>query len=217
MTNISFSASASGAGVLTISAPNTNSNRTLTLPDATANLFSSADIATQAEAEAGTNNTKLMTPLRASQAVTALGTTVPSGTVMYFAASTAPTGWLKANGATVSRSTYSALFASIGTTFGAGDGSTTFVLPDLRGEFIRGWDDGRGVDSGRAFGSFQSNDIQSHNHVLNNTAGPSNTGNGSIPSSGAWAFYKYNNLTTTSSGGAETRPRNVALLACIKF
>ena len=63
---------------------------------------------------------------------------VPTGTVAYIAASSAPGGWLKCNGAAVSRTTYAALFAAIGTTFGAGDGSTTFKLPDLRGEFVRG-------------------------------------------------------------------------------
>lgn len=77
------------------------------------------------------------------------------GAVAFFARSTAPVGYLKANGAAVSRTAYSALFASVGTTFGAGDGATTFNLPDLRGEFLRGWDDGRGVDTGRVFGSAQ--------------------------------------------------------------
>ena len=74
---------------------------------------------------------------------------VPSGTVLYFAGSSAPAGWLKANGAAVSRTAYAALFAAIGTTYGLGDGRSTFNLPDLRGEFIRGWDDGRGVDTPR--------------------------------------------------------------------
>lgn len=55
------------------------------------------------------------------------------GAVMPFARSTAPTGWLIADGSTISRTTYSQLFAAIGTTFGAGNGSTTFVIPDLRG------------------------------------------------------------------------------------
>lgn len=71
---------------------------------------------------------------------------VPAGTVIAFASSTAPTGYLKANGALISRTTYASLFAAIGTTFGAGDGSTTFALPDLRGYFPRGWADGRGID-----------------------------------------------------------------------
>ena len=91
---------------------------------------------------------------------------VPSGAVLYFAGRTAPAGWLKANGAAVSRTAYAALFAAIGTTYGAGDGRTTFNLPDLRGEFIRGWDDGRGVDAGRVFGSAQAHALQSHQHGL---------------------------------------------------
>ena len=91
---------------------------------------------------------------------------VPSGAVLYFSGRTAPAGWLKANGAAVSRTAYAALFAAIGTTYGAGDGRTTFNLPDLRGEFIRGWDDGRGVDAGRVFGSAQAHALQSHQHGL---------------------------------------------------
>ena len=95
---------------------------------------------------------------------------VPSGAVLYFAGRTAPAGWLKANGAAVSRTAYAALFAAIGTTYGAGDGRTTFNLPDLRGEFIRGWDDGRGVDAGRVFGSAQAHALQSHQHGLSMAA-----------------------------------------------
>ena len=60
---------------------------------------------------------------------------VPAGCVFYIAASAAPTGFLKCNGANVSRSTYSNLFAALGTTYGNGDGSSTFGLPDLRGSF----------------------------------------------------------------------------------
>lgn len=81
---------------------------------------------------------------------------VAPGMVLAYAKNTAPTGWLKANGAAVSRTTYAALFANIGTTFGVGDGSTTFNLPDLRGLMVRGWDDGRGVDVSRVFGSEQA-------------------------------------------------------------
>ena len=95
---------------------------------------------------------------------------VPSGAVLYFAGRTAPAGWLKANGAAVSRTAYAALFAAIGTTYGAGDGRSTFNLPDLRGEFLRGWDDGRGVDTGRVFGSAQAHALQSHQHGLSMAA-----------------------------------------------
>ena len=82
----------------------------------------------------------------------AVESSVPSGAVMHFAMQSAPTGWLKADGSAVSRTQYPVLFAAIGTTFGVGDGRTTFNLPDLRGEFVRGWGDSRGVDRGRAFG-----------------------------------------------------------------
>lgn len=88
----------------------------------------------------------------------------PPGVISYTAASSAPTGWLKANGAAVSRATYAALFAAIGTDYGPGDGSTTFNVPDLRGYHIRSLDDGRGVDSGRVRGSTQADQNKSHNH-----------------------------------------------------
>lgn len=114
-------------------------------------------------------------------------TGVPSGAVMTFAMNTAPTGWLKANGAAVSRTTYAALFSAIGTTFGVGNGSTTFNLPDLRGEFMRGWDDGRGVDSGRAFGSAQLDQMQKITGVLEtnvNAYGGSAAASGMIQGNG---------------------------------
>jgi microcystin-dependent protein len=136
------------------------------------------------------------------------------GDVKYIGKDAAPSGWLKANGAAVSRTTYAALFSAIGTTFGVGDGSTTFNLPDLRGEFVRGWDDGRGVDAGRVFGSNQSHALQAHTH-----GGGANYA--SQTAAGATGFFASNaNLNTGSNSGnsaTETRPRNVALLAIIKY
>lgn len=138
---------------------------------------------------------------------------LPSGTVLYVAQNTAPTGYIKANGAAISRTTYAALFSAIGTTFGSGDGSTTFNVPDLRGEFIRGWDDSRGIDSGRSFGSAQSDELKSHSHTVNS----------GIQSYASTSFATGNpnsyptSYSTNSTGGAETRPRNIALLACIKY
>lgn len=84
-----------------------------------------------------------------------LALAVPAGFVLPFAGATLPTGWLECDGSAVSRATYSALFAAIGTTYGAGNGTTTFNLPELRGEFIRGWDHGRNIDTGRTLGSYQ--------------------------------------------------------------
>jgi len=90
--------------------------------------------------------------------------TTPAGAVQYFAMATAPTGWIKADGTAISRAAYSSLFSAIGTTYGAGDGSLTFNLPDLRGEFLRGYDDGRGVDTGRVLGSAQVDAMEQHSH-----------------------------------------------------
>lgn len=135
------------------------------------------------------------------------------GTVAHFAASTAPAGWLKCNGAEVSRAAYAALFAAIGTTYGVGDGATTFNLPELRGEFLRSLDDGRGVDPSRSIGSAQSHAFAAHTHQM--------FWDGGISGSEAWPTgtrnSTYSGPTTGTTGGTETRPRNVAMLACIKF
>ncbi|MRD73285.1 hypothetical protein GH865_08485 [Rhodocyclus tenuis] len=160
----------------------------------------------------------------------ASGAGVPVGTVIYVARNAAPTGYLKANGALLSRTTYSELFGAIGTTYGAGDGSTTFNLPDLRGEFIRGWDDSRGVDSARVLGSAQSSQVMSHTHGYGRGWGNSAMAHGASASdlttlglaeAGAGSGVANDRTEANSfirpSGGAEGRPRNVALLACIKY
>ena len=157
-----------------------------------------------------------------------LASAIPPGTVVHLAMAAAPTGYLKANGAAVSRATYAALFAAIGTTFGAGDGSTTFNVPELRGEFLRGLDDGRGVDTSRALGSAQSDEFASHDHI-GGVPYSSDLGSGvafgaainagpNVRSSQYGAPSMVNDYPLTSdTGGTETRPRNIALLACIKF
>jgi len=150
--------------------------------------------------------------------------TIPPGAVQFFARNTAPNGWIKANGANISRSTYSALFAGIGTVFGNGNGSTTFGIPDLRGEFPRGWDDGRGIDSGRAFGGAQAQTIESHQHGyhlqyrLGGNAGVNGDAIcGSSYSQGPNNYNSISSQNTGNTGSTETRPRNIALLACIKY
>lgn len=212
------------------------------------------------------------------------------GMVCYFARSTAPNGWLKCNGTAWSRTTYKALFDAIGTTFGEGDGSTTFEVPDLRAEFIRGWDDGRGIDpttysevaatsSGsatitalslngeigegwlitssvanvipantyvlsigatgttvtmtktalltnssqtitftRVFGSGEQDCVQDHTHGLG--TGSSFQGGGSATAVDGSGTNRYTGGVRNGVGYrsyTETRPRNVALLACIKY
>jgi phage-related tail fiber protein len=163
-----------------------------------------------------------------------------AGAVDFFARSDAPFGYLKANGAAVSRATYSALFAAIGTLHGAGDGSTTFNLPDMRGEFARGWDDARGVDANRVIGSWQASQNLEHKHTASTASAGSHSHTTSVKGDRAngegnlvygdenWYSDNLTLPTTTAgahthsvfvdnSGGSESRPRNVALLACIKF
>lgn len=159
----------------------------------------------------------------------------PSGMIMTFAGDFAPAGWLKANDAAVSRTAYADLFRAIGTRYGAGDGRSTFNLPDLRGEFARYWDDGRGVDAGRALGTLQLDAIQRHNHYLGTSSGE-NLNNG-LPgiddkywqmNGGNYAPATGHIAITHDTGtdaygrvggrfAGETRPRNIALLACIKI
>lgn len=135
----------------------------------------------------------------------------PLGAVEFFAMQTPPTGWLECNGALINRITYADLFNKIGSTFGDGDGSTTFALPDLRGEFIRGWDHGRGVDAGRSFATTQADELKSHNHNLNCV-------NFSYSGGYGWVSGTYGaGQPTQNTGGTETRPRNIALLPCIKY
>ena len=92
-------------------------------------------IATQAEAQAGTANNKLMTPERV---LDALYQFLPSGVIVAYAGKTKPAGWLKCDGSLIPRSSYSRLFSAIGTTWGAGDGSTTFQLPNVNGRVLQG-------------------------------------------------------------------------------
>ncbi|MDI6872580.1 MAG: phage tail protein, partial [Bacillota bacterium] len=137
---------------------------------------------------------------------------VPPGVVVPYGGSTPPSGWLECDGAAVSRTAYAALFAAIGTIWGAGDGSTTFNLPDLRAEFIRGWDHGRGVDPGRTLGSYQADEFKSHSHTIWRGQAIGNSSTGS---------YNGDNMSfdgiSGATGGSETRPRNAAPMFIIKY
>lgn len=136
----------------------------------------------------------------------------PAGKVASFAQAVAPAGWLACNGAAVSRATYAALFAAIGTTYGVGDGATTFNLPELRGEFLRGLDAGRGVDAGRVIGSYQAGQMPYHTHSISSSPSGGNDGFEGAANSGA----SQSGGAGGNENGAENRPRNVAVLYCIK-
>jgi microcystin-dependent protein len=174
---------------------------------------------------------------------------VPVGAIFYFPAAVPPTGYLELNGALVSRTTYAALWAYaqssgnlvatdaawVAGQFSPGDGSTTFRIPDLRDEFIRGWDHGRGIDLDRSIGSIQNGCNEAHTHRFGTCAamdGNWHTGHpvlgegqlcnvygGSGYSVKAGPFYNADASAggIEKTGGVETRPRNVALLPCIKY
>lgn len=204
----------------------------------------------------------------------ALVAAAPPGIVDMFARNSPPTGWLKANGAELSRTTYATLWAEAQASgnlaasegakedgqYGPGDGSTTFTIPDARGAFLRAWDDSRGIDSGRSLGSLQTDQNKSHTHTGTTDEDGEHTHTGStdndthnhensrlnfLGSGGnidgvSGGEYDANSVptlndthnhtlninsgglhdhtfTTDADGGSEARPRNIALLACIKF
>jgi microcystin-dependent protein len=166
----------------------------------------------------------------------------PTGGLMYFAGSVAPANFLACDGSAVSRATYSALFGVIGETWGDGDGSTTFNLPDFRGLFLRGLG-GDAPYASAALGAVQADMAGPHSHTAStdssgahtHTYGPvqgrygansnpqtvfrpsSGDSNGSsvaltTSSNGAHTH----NVTVEDNAGTETRPRNGAALICIK-
>ncbi len=147
------------------------------------------------------------------------------GCVVAFAMNAPPTGWLAANGQAISRNIYSRLFSRIGTTYGSGDGVSTFNLPDLRGEFIRGWDAGRGVDAGRLFGSWQKGSvIVGDDGVGTISVASSNVADKTILGQDLGGTETYQISKVTGEGQAVgnqyfgySRPRNIAQLFCIKF
>ena len=158
-----------------------------------------------------------------------------AGTVTYFANATAPVGYLECNGQSVSTTVYPELFSAIGYLYG-GSGAT-FNVPDLRGEFLRSYDDGRGVDAGRVLGSFQGGTVKGNTVALGyqvpgypsecvySDANPNSiTSTMDNPVSVGVNDYTFNcsnwtgtNHTTEIWYNGTTRPRNVALLPCIKY
>jgi microcystin-dependent protein len=161
------------------------------------------------------------------------GVAGPIGHVAAYAGNVVPLGYLECNGAAVSRTTYVNLFGVCGILYGAGDSTTTFNLPDLRGYFVRGWDDSAGVDVGRVLGSTQADLVgpvtdPGHTHtdaghvhaggvsIYDNAA----TGGGSSASGGTSntgsSVADIQSSVTGITGGAETRPKNVAMMYIIK-
>lgn len=157
------------------------------------------------------------------------GYPIPTGTVFYLASLTVPTGYIVADGSYVSKDQYYNLYIALGGEANPYGGvtSTTFKLPDLRGEFIRGWDQGRGLDPNRNFASTQNSANLEHNHGMpgddqlsfaNGYAGWSSSSRGNFPYDARSVYGGNGNIwNTTFEGGTESRPRNIALLPVIKY
>jgi microcystin-dependent protein len=155
---------------------------------------------------------------------------VPAGAVMAFARSTAPAGWLVANGNTVPNGSgtvqnvtadFSALYAAVSTSFGAAG-----TLPDLQGIFVRGSGSQTisGITYNKTFAAKEGDAFQGHMHQLNMSAGDSPTGNGGVidgPTGNNSDVFVKGAITDGTNGtprtASETRPANVALLYCIKY
>lgn len=137
-----------------------------------------------------------------------------------------PNGFLYCDGSAVSRTAYADLFAKIGTTYGVGDGSTTFNLPDFRGYFPRGFDDGRGVDTGRVFGASQDDSFQGHWHELFGSGQYGSTAGSSINNDASTGVLQSNSrvqdpvtdgVNGTPRVAGETRPKNIAVKFYIRY
>jgi microcystin-dependent protein len=178
--------------------------------------------------DANVTDAKLAATLNLSSKTVTLPATIslPAGAVMSFAMNSAPAGWLAADGNEYAKTgTYAALFAAISTTYGetngsGGAGTSHFRVPDLRGYFVRGVGvagqngaNSDGTVSG-TFGQKQADDLKSHTHTYSD-AGVSQTGLAGGPT--PFANTGTTSRTTDATGGTETRPKNIAMLYCIKF
>ena len=171
----------------------------------------------------------------------------PVGSITAFAGMAPPFGWLICDGSPVSRSTYATLFGVIGTSWGQGDNSTTFNIPDLQGRFLRGLDAGSGRDpdaasrtasntggnTGDQVGSVEDQQYLAHSHtvtdpghnhksvnndVVRNTGGyGTGLGTGGLGPNQITMTTNTTGITINNSGGNETRPKNAAVYFIIKY
>lgn len=199
---------------------------------ATAAAGSAATATAQAQAASNSADRAEDAAAEAGDLTALLNYLVPVGAYIMFAGAAAPTNYLACQGQAVSRTTYSALFAVIGTTYGAGNGSTTFNLPKF--------DDGRFMrptgGNAAALGSLQTEMIGPHTHTVTVDSGGAHTHQVQISGSGSssgqiqWGGSGNGGQKTTSSNGehthtataannsgTENRPRNSSVLVCIKY
>jgi len=160
-------------------------------------------------------------------------TGAPAGVIMAFAGTSAPTGFLSCDGSAVSRTTYATLFAAIGTTWGVGNGSTTFNVPDLRGMIVRGTGtNATGSSSGAvgpSVGSYAADTYLNHSHAITDpghthTYTGLDVGSAVIAGSNQYSKGVTNTgssttgitVNTSTTGGTETKPKNYGVLYIIK-
>lgn len=189
-----------------------------------------------------TDSSEILATTKALRSIKAAVDDMFVSAVVHFPVTSPPPGWLRANGAEVSRTVYAKLFARIGTYFGSSSPST-FKLPEIRGEFIRSWDDGRGVDLGRLMGSWAASQNLHHDHEAEVLPGGAHDHSMEYPRDlvkhqdgvdddavlgdeieegiqymrTSMAPDHVHGVTVNASGGNESRPRSIALLACIKY
>lgn len=143
------------------------------------------------------------------------------GTVMSTARTTAPAGWLYCQGQAVSRTTYARLFTAIGTTYGSGDGSSTFNLPDMRGRMPYGANGNLGTKAGSTTHILTTNEMPAHSHSLNIFVENYGTNKGGIAPYSTVASNQpechYTPSTTGGSGAHNNMPPYLALYFIIKY
>lgn len=158
----------------------------------------------------GTDSSEILATTKALKALQELIADEAVGEVFTVAMDMPPTRSLRANGDAKSRTVYAKLFAKIGTKYGAGDGVSTFNLPDARGLHPRFLDDGRGIDVGRVLGSYQADDMRSHNHTGSSAGAGGHTHTASSDTQGAHTHnIHHGNLTPDGADfGTPGEPRN---------
>ena len=153
----------------------------------------------------------------------------PAGSVQMFAGSSAPAGWFLCDGTAISRTSYKNLFAAISTTYGVGDGSTTFNIPDFRGIFPRGAGSNGTLDNanGDAFsgtlGTYQNDKMQGHKHHITSFSTTYGAGSSVVAGSYVGAMTEYvstpdtDGTNGTPRTGTETNPANLSINFIIKI
>ena len=148
------------------------------------------------------------------EALIAKASALPVGVMVPFPLGTVPPGYLEVDNSLFKDDVYPDLATYLGKKFNnAGDAVGYTRLPESRGEFFRGWDHGRGVDAGRTPGSWQNDQLKSHNHGVTVREAAAGGGFTTIYSNGT---QSNSSSYIQAEGGVETRPRNLAVMWCIK-